>query len=408
MKKIKNEVYDMGQWKIPWSGRSHNFSDEQIRFLVEVIKTGDPLTQGKYLRLFESKLSDYFNVAHDSFFAVDSGTSALELTAILSHIEEGDEVIVPAHTFCASALPFLRRKAKIVWADIDPNTWLIDIHDVARKVTDKTKAIVLVHLYGCPIELEDFLAFASNKSIVVIEDAAQAFGAQYNGQKVGVLGDMGIFSFHGQKNMTTLGEGGAIYVKNKELAKKVPSLRSFGVVPFPEKEFYWKPAMVNLDSVVDWELPHKFTISEIQCAAGYALLDNIDELNRLRKSRYWKFRNCFSDFPELKFQKIGNNVESAYHLMPAKYEGYKYGIKATREDVINHLSQKYSIQAIVQYYPLYRYDLFKKWGCGQAQCPNVDNFFDNMLSFPFHVWMNENDFDYLIASTIKTLKRLKG
>ena len=395
------------EWKIPWSGRSHDFTNEEIEFIVEVIKSADPLTQGKYLKLFEEKLANYLGVNTDNIYAVNSATSALELIATLLNLQEGDEVIIPAHTFCASAIPFLRRGAKIIWADIDPDTWVIGYEDVLEKITPRTKAIVLVHLYGVPADIDKFLELKHQYNFFLVEDAAQAFGAMYKGKKVGVLTDFGAYSFHAQKNLTTFGEGGAIYVKDKELAEKIPPLRSFGFVQFKDKEFYWKPAMINVDSVIDWELPFKFTISEIQCAIGYKLLDRIDELNKKREERYWYFRNELSKYEELKFQKISEGITPSYHLLPAKYEGEKYGIKANRDDFIKLCAFKYKIQVIVQYYPLYRYDLFKKWGAGTAQCPNTDEFFDNMVSFPFHVWMSDNDFEYMVESVKKVLDELR-
>lgn len=394
-------------WKIKWSGRSHDFTEGEIKFIINVIKTADPLTQGKYLALFEQKLKDYLKFKEGKIFALNSATAALELAAILVHIKKGDEVIVPAHTFTASCLPFLRRKAKIIWADIDPETWLISFEDVLRKVTPKTKAVVLVHLYGAPAEIDKFLTLGRKKYIFIIEDAAQAFGAEYRANKVGIAGDFGIFSFHAQKNLTTFGEGGAIFVKNNKLAEKIPVLRNFGAQQFKHKEFYWKPAMTNIESVIDWELPHKFTISEIQCAIGCKLLDRVDALNSIRGKRYWEFRDSLADFPELKFQEVLDSCEPSYHLLPAKYEGYKHGIKANRDDLIKILAFDYKIQVIVQYYPLYRYDLYKKWGCARAHCPHTDDFFDNMISFPFHVWMSGSDFKYMIDSTKKVLKVLR-
>jgi len=325
----------------------------------------------------------------------------------LSHLQEGDEVIVPAHTFTATALPFLRRKGKLIWADIDPETWVVDWSDVKKKITTKTKVIIMVHLYGLPADVDSFIQVCKGQNITLVEDAAQSFGANYKGKKAGVLADFGAFSFHGQKNMTTFGEGGAIYVKDPELAEKVPPLRSFGAMPFSPQEVYWKPAMGNVTSVIDWELPYKYTISELDCAIGTKLLERVDQLNQMRKKRYWEFREALSDFPELVFQKIPPTCEPSYHLLPAKYEGQRHGIRAGRDNLIQSLAFQYGIQAIVQYYPLFRYDLYKQWGYGHANCPNSEGFFDNMVSFPFHVWMKDSDFNYMIESTKTSLREIR-
>lgn len=393
------------KWKIPWSGRAHDYTDEEIEFICKIIKEADPLTQGKHLKQFEAQLCLYLSV--NNIFAMNSATSALETIAALMHLENNDEIIIPAHTFTASALPFLRRGAKIIWSDINPDTWVIDVNDAQSKITNKTKAIILVHLYGLPVDIDAFCEIRSKSQICLVEDTAQAFGAEYKQKKAGTLCDYGAFSFHGQKNMTTIGEGGALYVKDPLIAAKIPALRSFGAQPFTAQEYYWKPAMSNITSVLDWELPHKFTIPEIACAIGAKLLTRVDNLNAQRGKRYWQFRDAMKEYPELRFQKVYEGTKPSYHLMPAIYEGLKHGIKANRDDLIKALAFEYGIQTIVQYYPLYRYDLYKTWGCGDACCPNTDYFFDNMISFPFHVWMRETDFEYMIQSTINVLKKLR-
>jgi dTDP-4-amino-4,6-dideoxygalactose transaminase len=394
-------------WKIPWSGRSHDYTEEEIQFVNEVIRTADPMTQGKYLKQFEQNLTSYLNIPANHIFAVNSATSALELIATLAHLQEGDEVVLPAHTFTASALPFLRRKGKLIWADIDPETWVIDWSDVQQKITSRTKVIVMVHLYGLPADVGAFNQGCEGKDIILVEDAAQSFGASYKDNKAGTLADFGAFSFHGQKNLTTFGEGGAIYVKDHKLAEKIPSLRSFGAKPFANQEFYWKPAMSNVTSVIDWELPYKFTMGEIDCAIGFKLLERVDKLNLMRKKRYWQFREALFGFPELAFQKVSPACEPSYHLVPAKYDAKRHGIRASRDDLISTLAFQYGIQAIVQYCPLYRYELYQQWGAGQANCPATEDVFDNMVSFPFHVWMSDEDFQYMIDSTIKALKELR-
>ena len=132
--------------KIPWSGRSHDFEKKDLNFLIDIIKKADPLTQGKYLKMFEKSFANY--LGKKNVYAVSSAASALEIIALLLDIKKKDEVIIPAHTYCASAIPFARNGAKIVWADIDFNTRVVDLKDIKKKINSKTKAIVIVHLYG--------------------------------------------------------------------------------------------------------------------------------------------------------------------------------------------------------------------------------------------------------------------
>ncbi|AXX16240.1 MULTISPECIES: DegT/DnrJ/EryC1/StrS family aminotransferase [Leptospira] len=392
-------------FKIKWSGRSINYTQEEIDTVVEVMKTADPQTQGKYLQQFESDFSNYLD--GQPCFGVTNATHALELIADLADLKSDDEIIIPGHTYCASAIPFGRTGAKLVWADIDPETFLVSFESIQKLVTNKTKAIVVVHLYGMIIpDIVEIAKFAKSKNILLIEDCAQSLGAILNGKSCGTFGDFAAFSFHGQKNITTMGEGGILTLKNTSLAGKVPGLRHNGHAPFLNKTDYWKPAMSNVDVDLDGIWPHNFSLTEVQAALGSVLLKRIALLTEERRKRAQKFIDSFSEFEELSFQKQNDSKAHSYHLLVAKYKAVKNG--KNRDDLISILSKKFKIQVIVQYYPLYRYDLFKKMGHANAICPASDDFFDNMVSFPFHIWMSENDFDYMGASIKQALIELRN
>lgn len=395
----------MGKREINWSGRGHDFSKKEIQIAVEATQHCDPLTQGKYLGEFEAKFQKYLGVQHA--FAVANCTNALDLTALLSQIAADDEVVIPAHTFCASAIPFARTGAVIKWADIDSETRVVNLETIKAVCTPKTKIIVVVHLYGLMAPMPEIMTFASERNIVVVEDCAQAIGAEIDGQKAGTFGDYACFSFHGAKNMSTLGEGGMLVVKSNEKAVLVPGLRHNGCCGFSggDRESYWKPAMSNVDVDVQGVWPYNFCIGEIQCAVGSALLDRIEEMTGERIRRANKFIAAVKDFPELSFQTIADGYRHIYHLLSARYDGSEY--EASRDAFIEMIWGEYGIKVIVQYYPLYRYPLFKAHGFGDADCLNTDHFFDNMVSFPFHLWMSEDDFDYMIEATIKTLGALR-
>lgn len=391
--------------RIDWSGRAFDYSDSEIEAVVKAMKSADPLTQGKYLKQFESDFAKYNSTPNS--FAVANCTNALDLAAILSGLKQGDEVIIPAHTFCATAIPFARTGAKILWADIDPETRVISEKSIDKLITKRTKAIVAVHLYGLMAKMDEIMGLAKKHDCIVVEDCAQAIGAEYKGAKAGSIGDFGTFSFHCQKSLTTLGEGGMLVVKRDDLAKKVPGLRHNGVRPFQyDREHYWIPAMSDVDVDMDGIWPYNFCINEVQCALGSAILKRLDKMNNLRIERAERFKQALKDFEELSFQEVPPLHKHVYHLLSAKYDGKAFGKK--RDDFIKSMVYGYGIKVIVQYYPLYRYPLFKKMGFGEAACPDTDDFFDNMVSFPFHHWMSEKDFNYMIDSTIKTLKKLRG
>src|SRR5262249_47623192 len=151
--------------------------------------------------------------------AVSSCTSALGLAAVLSGLGPGDEVILPAHTFVASAVPFARTGATVRWADIDPDTRVISGASVAGLITRRTKAVLVVHLYGLPADMDALLALAGEHGLTVVEDCAQAPGAVYRGRRVGAIGHFGCFSFHTHKNIQTLGEGGLLTVRDARHAE---------------------------------------------------------------------------------------------------------------------------------------------------------------------------------------------
>ena len=384
--------------RINWSGKSHNFSYEEKKYLLKVLDS-DNLTQGIEKNKFEYALRKYLN--KKNIFCTSSAAASLEIIAMLLKLKKGDEVIVPAHTYCASAIPFARNGAKIIWADIDFHTRTIDLEDVKKKITKKTRAIVVVHLYGFAVNVESFLRLRTD--IKIIEDCAQAFGAKFNNKKVGTLGHFSCYSFHAQKNLTTLGEGGALYVKENSLSKKVPGLRHNGHSNFSKKrKFYWKPAMGNLDLDLENYWPFKFTLSEIQCAAGYLILKKIDKLNNTRIARAKKFIDKF-DGDIFLFNKELDNKRHVYHLLSAYVKPSR---KINNHKIIEILYKKFKIKCAVQYYPLYRYPLFKKMRVPKQSCPNTDKFYDNMISFPFHVWMSNDDFDYMCKSLEKTISIL--
>ena len=389
---------------VNWSGKGHGCTEHEIKAAVNAIRTADPLTQGKYLSLFEKKFCDYLGAGRA--FAVANCTNALDLSTVLSRLGTDDEVIIPAHTFCATAIPFARTGATIKWADIDPETRVVSEQSIRAVLSEKTKVIVVVHLYGLMAPMPEIMQLAAERNILVVEDCAQAIGATIDGRKAGTFGDFACFSFHGAKNMSTLGEGGMLVVRSEEIARLVPGLRHNGCCAYPgERKEYWKPAMSNVDVDIPGVWPYNFCLGEVQCAVGVALLERLDQMTSERIRRAKKFIDAMSGFSELSFQKNPDGYGHVFHLLSARYDGSETG--KTRDDFIATMWEKHRVKIIVQYYPLYRYPLFQAHGFGDADCPHTDYFFDNMVSFPFHLWMNEDDFDYMIEVTVKTLEALR-
>ncbi len=390
-------------FKINWSARSHSFSKEEKNAVLDVMMHADPLTQGKYLTKFENDFKRYLK-SKGEVFGVTSGASAIELAAACLDLKPNDEIIIPAHTYCATALPFTRYKAKIIWADIDLDTMTISSEHIKKLITKKTKAIVAVHLYGLPSNVCDIKKVIKNKKIILIEDCAQALGAKINNKNVGNFGDFAVFSFHAQKNISTLGEGGMLVVNNKKYQRYIPGLRHNGHRNFFKKKNYWLPAMVDVCEDIKGITPFNFPMTEVQAAVGSLLIKRVSKLNLKRIKRAEKFIKSMEIYPFLNFQKKILNHTNVYHLLPARLD--TTNLKFDRNQLIKLMSEKYGIKVIIQFYPLYRYNFFKKLDKKNVNLKNTDLFFDNMISFPFHEWMNDEDFNYMIKSTHSAIKEL--
>ncbi len=386
------------EFRIKFSGKSHDYTQEEIDTVVHAMKTAEPYTQGAYQKAFEDKFSKYIGVPYA--FAVNNATSALEMAAQLCQFEPGDEVIIPAHTFTSSAYPFAKKGATIVWADIDLETRVITANTIADRITSRTKAVVVVHLYGYAADMPSIMDLAHKHNLILIEDVAQAMGTEIDGKKSGSFGDIGIFSLHSHKNITTLGEGGIIVLRDPQLAALIPMLRHNGHCPFPfERQHYWIPAMGNVDfpelnGKLLW--PNNYCIGEIECALASKLLDRLGQINQEKRNRALLFIDSLADYHMLKFHRV-DSTRHNYHLLAAQV------INGKRDEIMQFLAYEKGIQCVVQYCPLYRYPFYQKLGFGKADCPNTDIFYDNMISFPFHHWMSDDDFAYMIDATKEAL-----
>lgn len=206
--------------KIPVSTPS--LSEKDFEFVSNAVKSGwISGTKGKYIEQFETEFSNYCGVKYG--VACSSGTAALHLAISVLDLQEGDEVIVPTFTNIATILAVIYSGGKPVLVDSDPEIWGMDHNKVKEKITDKTRVIFPVHIYGHPLEMDEIMKIAESNNLLVIEDAAEGHGAEYKGRKVGGIGDIGCFSFYANKIITT-GEGGMLVTNNKEFAKKAKML----------------------------------------------------------------------------------------------------------------------------------------------------------------------------------------
>lgn len=392
-------------FKVPFPAKMQPYSEDEINAVVNVMKNVEAQTQGACMKQFQEDFKAFTGANHA--FAVDNATSALRLAAILCRLNPGDEVIISGYTFCASAIPFGMTGAKIVWADIDRDTWVVSPEDIERKITDRTKALVVVHLLGMPVNMPAVLKIAEKHNLKVVEDCAQAQGSSINGKVVGSFGDFGCFSFNGPKNMTTLGEGGILTVKNAEDAALVPGLRHNGVCPYEgERERYWSPAMSNVDMDLEGVWPNNFCIGEAQCALGSAGLKRIDKTNDTLIAQAEKIKSKMAGTGEISFAKLLPGFKSVFHQFVIHFDGSKIG--KTRDDLLDILVNEYKLRCIVQYYPLYRYPLFQKLGAGDQDCPVLEDWWDNSFSFPWWCGITDETIEYMTSSLKSAIAALKS
>lgn len=375
-------------------------TEEEIQAAARAMRECKTYSQGDELNAFEKEFADYLGASRAA--GLSSATAALEMAAVISRVGEGDEVVMPAHTFVSSAVPFGRTGARIVWADIDPGTRVVSMDTIRPCLTDKTRVVLVTHLYGLCAEIGELADVCRERGILLVEDCAQSPGAERGAKKAGTFGDFGCFSFHTHKNMTTLGEGGMLVCRSEEHDVVARKMRWMGNWPFAEdREKYWAPAMGDLVAPMPGAWPLNYCLGEIQAAVGRVVLRRLDGVNENRRAQADRFRSALADCPELSFQEVSEPRSHVYHLMAARVDGIN------RDDLMTLLFEKYDIKCIVQYIPLYRTPLFREFGFDKADCPNSDAFFDNMISFPWWTEMPEDVLDYVIESVRAAVSGLR-
>jgi perosamine synthetase len=272
--------------------------------LAQCIDTGWISSDGPFIREFEEKFSGYIGVQHG--VAVCNGTAALEAALYGIGIRKGDEVIMPSFTIISCAIAALRLGAKPVLVDIDPETWNMDTLQIGSKITSKTKAIMPVHIYGHPVDMELVFDIAQKHDLKIVEDAAEAHGAEYFSKvkgnkwlKCGSMGDVAAFSFYANKIITT-GEGGIVLTDDAVTAERAASYRNLCFIP--EKRFYHT------------ELGYNFRMTNLQAAIGVAQMERVEEFLTIKKSLGEYYRSCLSDIPGVRFQVEKPYARSVYWM----------------------------------------------------------------------------------------------
>ena len=287
------------------------FGDAELRYVSECVLTGWVSSAGKFVKKFEEQFSEFC----ETEFAVSSssGTTALHLALLAIEIGPGDEVIVPSFTFISTANAVTFTGAKPVFVDSEPSTWNISPLEIKKAVTAKTKAIIPVHVYGHPANMYPIIDIAREYNLAVVEDAAEAHGALYKGKKVGSFGDVGMFSFYGNKIITT-GEGGMIVTDNKDLAEKMRVLRDHGMDP---KRRDWHSV-----------LGYNYRMTNIQAALGVAQMERIDQIVEQKRKNAALYAKGFQDIIGITLPPEAAWAKNIYWLYSILIDKEKFGISS--------------------------------------------------------------------------------
>ena len=364
------------------------FDLDELKEIKEVLDSGW-VSQGPKVKEFEDKVVRYLGVKHA--IAVTNCTSALHLSLLSIDIKEGDEVIVADFTYPATGHSVLYCRAKPVFVDADLRTYNINPGLIEEKITDKTKAIIPVHTFGQSAEMEPIMKIAKENDLKVIEDAACAFGAKYKDKFVGTIGDVGCFSFHARKGITT-GEGGMVVTNDEVLANKIRNLSVFGMNSAWDREKskgFVIPQFENLG--------YNYKMSDITAAVGVAQLKRLDKIIE-RKYQLAKYY-------DEKLQEIGS-ITFPYTSKEAKhiYQSYVALVdkQINRNKLIETLMEK-GVQTQIGTYACHTQLVYDS----KDKCPNSLEIFNRSLTLPMYYTLEEKEIDIVIAHLKKSLESLK-
>ena len=312
-----------------------SLGEEELRNVIEAVKSGWISSKGKFIEEFEQEFANYCGRKYG--VATANGTVALHLALETLGIKKGDEVIVPDLTFVAVANTVTYCNAKPVFVDAHPEYWCIDPERIEEKITPRTKAIIPVHLYGHPCDMDQIMKIAEEHDLYVIEDAAEAHGAEYKGKKVGSFGDISCFSFYGNKIITT-GEGGMCLTDNEELAEKMRILRDHGMNP--NKRYWYDVVGFN------------YRMTNMQAAVGVAQLEKLDEfVEKKREIAKW-YSEGLKELEEKELIKLHPEMSWAkrvYWMFCILVED-KFGM--SRDDLMKRLEEN-GIETRPFFYPMH-------------------------------------------------------
>lgn len=325
---------------------------------------------GENVENFEKEFANYCNLKHG--IGVASGSDALTLSLKVIGVGEGDEVITVPNTFIATVDAISRNGAKPIFVDIDPETYNIDVTQIEEKITDKTKAISPVHLYGQPADMDEIIKIGREYNLMIIEDACQAHGSEYKGKKVGSIGDVGCFSFYPAKNLGAYGDGGIIVTNNEEIAERIKMLRNYG----QSKKYYHD--FVGYNSRLD----------EIQAAVLQVKLRYLDEWNEKRREHAKLYNELLEKVPGIEKPIEKDYAKHVYHLYVIRCEN--------RDKLQRYLGSKGVSTGIHYPIPVHLQKAYKQLGYKQEDFLITEKYSTEILSLPMFPELLDDEIEYVV------------
>lgn len=342
---------------------------KEILHKIEVVLEDTAFSGGKYVEEFEQNFAKFCQTNYS--VAVNNGTSALHLAMLALGIGEGDEVIIPANTFIATAWGVSYTNAIPVFVDCNPNTWEIDIAKIEEKITSKTKAIIGVHLYGQPCDIDAIRQICTKYNLYFVEDAAQAHGAYYKGKRIGQFGEMACFSFYPGKNLGTYGEGGGITTNEERYVKHLHSLRSHGSVI----RYYHD------------EIGYNMRMGGIEGAVLSVKLQYLDSWNTRRKEIAKMYQKGITNL-KIKMQAQPDFADSVYHLFVITTEN--------RNALQKYLNEHNIFPGLHYPVPCHLQKAYLHLGYKKGDCPNAEYLAEHCLSLPMYAELTNEEVNHIV------------
>ncbi len=425
--------YNTGATKVPWAavGENYNVADlmeiikflmqgegeeydnaikavyEQVKKLDDVSAPPGKLSLGSKVEEAEAKCNEYLGTTTSTF--VTNATAGFEIAYKYANLQPGDEVIVPAITFVATMAYPLAVGAKLVFADVDPKTINMDPADVAKKITDKTKMIVPVHIGGYPVDLDPIMELAKKHDILVLEDAAHAFGAMYKGRKIGTIGDFAAFSMHEVKNITSFGEGGIATTNIPGFGDEMKRARFLGLdFTCPIKD--WLYNITPIQGKYAPFVPGNASTTEIQGLGLTLQVERNEEIIAERRRAAAYLTERFAGNDAIIPQDLGNEeIKPTFHLYLLQIDPQKAGGDI---QVLKKKLEAKGVTQIAHFGPLYRFKIVEEMGYNPEEiaktCPNCEEvFYKRFTHLPLY-GLSDEQLEYMADMVLESVAEMQA